>query len=94
MTETSGLLWRVLRPLEAPRADRFVLAVAFTRQVLATRGNVAESDLQAIRAAGFGDDEIVEIVANTALNIFTNYFNHVAGTEIDFPVVRAAAAAA
>lgn len=23
-------------------------------------------------------------------NIFTNYFNHIAGTVIDFPVVRAA----
>ena len=29
--------------------------------------------------------DIAEIVANTALNIFTNYFNHVAGTVVDFP---------
>jgi len=29
--------------------------------------------------------EINEIVGNVALNIFTNYFNHVAETEIDFP---------
>jgi hypothetical protein len=31
--------------------------------------------------------ELVEILANIALNVFTNYFNHIAGTEIDFPVV-------
>ncbi len=37
--------------------------------------------------AGFGDDAIAEIVAGVALNIFTNYFNHVADTDIDFPQV-------
>jgi hypothetical protein len=34
--------------------------------------------------------EIVEIVAHVALNVFTNYVNKVADTEIDFPVVRTA----
>jgi hypothetical protein len=32
---------------------------------------------------------VVEIVAVVAANIFTNYFNHIACTVIDFPVVRA-----
>ena len=36
-------------------------------------------------AAGFSEGEVAEIVANVALNIFTNYFNHVAETEVDFP---------
>ena len=35
--------------------------------------------------------EVVEIIANTVLNVFTNYLNQVAETEIDFPVVRASA---
>ena len=30
----------------------------------------------------------VGIVAHVALNVFTNYLNIVANTEIDFPVVR------
>lgn len=34
-----------------------------------------------------GLSEVAEIVANVALNIFTNYFNHVAGTVVDFPAV-------
>ena len=34
------------------------------------------------------DGEIVETVANVALNIFTNYLNHVAETVIDFPEVK------
>ncbi len=35
--------------------------------------------------------EIVETLAHVGLNLFTNYFNHVANTEIDFPFVTAAA---
>jgi hypothetical protein len=50
---------------------------------------VTERDIEVVRAAGFDDGTIAEVVAQVALNIFTNYFNHVAGTAIDFP--RAAA---
>lgn len=69
-------------------------ALKFATAVVATRGHVSDESLAEVRAGGFSDEEIVEIVGNVALNIFTNYFNHVAGTEIDFPVVRATAEAA
>jgi len=39
------------------------------------------------------DAETLEVVANVDLNIFTNYANIVADTEIDFPIVRAGKAA-
>ncbi len=47
-----------------------------------------------MRAAGFSDAEIVEIVLHVALNTLTNYVNEVAGTEIDFPAVAPARRAA
>jgi alkylhydroperoxidase family enzyme len=59
--------------------------------VVAERGSVTDADLARVRAAGYSDGEIGEIVANAALNIFTNYFNQVAATAIDFPVVKAKA---
>ena len=62
--------------------------LTFARAVVANKGHVTASDLALARDAGLDDGDIVEIVANVALNIFTNYFNHVAETEIDFPVVR------
>jgi hypothetical protein len=34
------------------------------------------------------DAEIVETTAQVALNIFTNYINHVARTVVDFPEVK------
>ena len=47
-----------------------------------------DTDLQAVRAAGFTDGEIAEIIAHVALNIFTNYFNNAAEVEVDFPEDR------
>jgi uncharacterized peroxidase-related enzyme len=69
-------------------------ALQFVSAILAEAGGVSDSQLAALRGAGFGDGEIVEIVAVTVLNILTNYLNRVAATEIDFPLVRARAAAA
>lgn len=67
-------------------------AVAFARKVAETRGKVADTDLAAVRLAGFNDAEIVDIVLNVAVNFLTNLINNVADTEIDFPVVSAQAA--
>jgi hypothetical protein len=53
------------------------------------RGHIGDADLQAARSASLSDAEIVEIVQNVALNIFTNSVNNVARTVIDFPEVKA-----
>lgn len=72
------------------RADA---GVAFAHTVVEARGKVSDADLAAVRAAGYDDAQLVEIVANVALNVLTNFLNNVADTDIDFPVVRAAQAA-
>ena len=51
------------------------------------RGHVADTDVAALRAAGFADGEIDEVIANVALNVFTNYFNNVTRPVVDFPRV-------
>jgi uncharacterized peroxidase-related enzyme len=60
--------------------------LALARTVVARRGQVGDA-LDAARRAGVTDAEVVELVANVALTIFTNYLNLVAGTDIDFPLV-------
>ncbi len=68
-----------------PKTDAILkLARAITLQ----RGEISEGDFCGARQAGLTDGEIAEVVANVALNIFTNYFNHVAQTDIDFPKVE------
>ena len=63
-------------------------ALTFAHKIVELRGLVADEDVQAIKAAGYSDGEIVEIIAVVSQNIFTNYFNHIAGTVIDFPLVH------
>jgi uncharacterized peroxidase-related enzyme len=67
-------------------------ALTFARAVAMSRGKVTDADIAAVRSAGFTEAELVEIVASVALNVLTNLINNVAETDIDFPVVRAAAA--
>ncbi len=62
-------------------------ALMFAHQIVVKRGEVDDTDVRTVRGAGFSDGEITEIIANVALNIFTNYFNHVAQTVVDFPKV-------
>lgn len=73
--------------------DRERAALEFAEQVVLQRGLVADDEVERLREAGYTDGEIAEIVANVALNLFTNYFNHVAGTEVDFPAAPNLAAA-
>lgn len=63
-------------------------AIRLARDVIEARGAVGDESLLAARSAGLGDPEIAEVVAHVALNIFTNYFNRLASTEIDFAVVK------
>ncbi len=72
------------------RADA---AVKFAAKVTRLRGHVTDADFAAVKAAGYTDAQIIEIVQHVALNTWTNYINTVGETEIDFPVVKAHKAA-
>lgn len=69
-----------------PQADA---VVRFAAKVARAHGQIAEADLTAVRAAGISDAAVIEVVLHVALNTWTNYFNNVFGTDIDFPVVVA-----
>jgi len=75
--------------LEARRAasqeEKEQIALDFARTLVKDRGSVSDEQVDRLRQAGYSDGEIAEIVACVAMNIFTNYFNHVAETELDFP---------
>lgn len=79
----------ILAAREANADDETIdAALKFAKAVVEKRGKVSDAELEAVKSAGFGDGEIAEIVANVAQNVFTNYFNEVAKTEIDFPKVE------
>jgi uncharacterized peroxidase-related enzyme len=69
-------------------------AVEFARTIVRKRGWIDDQDLQAVRDAGYDDQQIVEIIAVVGLFMFTTYFNHIAQPEVDFPPVELPAEAA
>lgn len=60
-----------------------ILKLATT--ITSKSGVVSDEELRAARDAGLSDGEILEVVANVALNHLTNFTNHLAGTVVDFP---------
>jgi uncharacterized peroxidase-related enzyme len=60
-------------------------ALKFARDIVESRGHITVVQFDAVRQAGYSDGEIVEIIAHVAMNIFTNYFNNINQTEVDFP---------
>jgi len=75
------------------RDAKAAAAVRFAATVARERGHIRPEDLAAVRAAGYDDAQIIEIVQHVALNTWTNYVNEVAQTDIDFAVVVARKAA-
>jgi AhpD family alkylhydroperoxidase len=63
-------------------------ALAFALKLVEHRGQAADSDIEALRAAGFDYGQIVEIIAHVALNLFTNYVNIALDVPVDFPSVK------
>ena len=64
----------------------------FAKTLVSKKGLVNDADVDSVKKSGVTEGEIGEIVGHVALNIFTNYFNNTANTEIDFPAVKAIAA--
>ncbi len=70
-----------------PKAD---IALQFAYKIARQRGHVEAADIDAVRAAGYSDADIVDIVTSTAFSFMTNLFNNMNKTDIDaeFPVIH------
>jgi uncharacterized peroxidase-related enzyme len=59
----------------------------FVRKLAQSSGTVRDEDFAAIKAAGYTDAQLVEISLAFATTVFTNVFNRINDTEIDFPAI-------
>lgn len=57
----------------------------FCKEVVEKRGKISQAEFNQLKQAGVTDQEIPEIMATIAESIFTNYFNSVVDTTVDFP---------
>ena len=65
--------------------DKLDALAKLAKEISATRGHPSEGVLKKFYAVGYNDAALAEVIASVAHNLFTNYFNHIAATEIDFP---------
>jgi uncharacterized peroxidase-related enzyme len=72
----------------AASGERNAALLRFSRAVIDTRGAVSDADLQAARDAGLTDAELIEVIAEVALNTFTNYLYRAAQPALDFPAIE------
>ncbi|MCD0501652.1 carboxymuconolactone decarboxylase family protein [Bordetella petrii] len=62
--------------------------VRFVLNLQNTSGTISEDEFAAIRGAGYTDTQLAEISLAIALTIFTNTFNRINDTDVDFPPVQ------
>ena len=76
-----------LRRGSFPEDAKIDALTRFALELVGTRGTVPAQSVQAIRAAGFSDTQIVEAIQAISAILFTNMVNRVNDTTLDFPAV-------
>lgn len=87
----AGLPQDVLRHIRegVPTGDaRRDALIRFVKLLTETSGTISEEEVAAIKAAGFTDRQLVEIGLAIAVTTFTNVFNRINDTDVDFPAVK------
>jgi uncharacterized peroxidase-related enzyme len=59
----------------------------FVRKLVRTSGTISDAEFNAILEAGYTEAQLVEISLAIAVIVFTNVFNRINDTTIDFPAV-------
>ena len=76
-------LVRALQERGSTGNPRFDALVAFTRAVILTRGNVAKGELADFLAAGFNQQQVLEVLLGISLATLCNFANNLACTCIN-----------
>lgn len=69
--------------------DRLDALVAVVREIAGEVGEVSDATWKRAVEAGWSDVQLTEAFAHVAVNLFTNYFNHYARTDLDVPAAPA-----
>jgi uncharacterized peroxidase-related enzyme len=86
----AGVSREQLAAAQTGRSDdpRTAAVLRFALAIVEERGAVSADVITSVRDAGVSDEEIVEVIAHVALNLFTNYLNVALDVPVDFPSVQ------
>ncbi|MBA52951.1 MAG: alkylhydroperoxidase [Pseudomonadales bacterium] len=83
---TDGDIERARDGVATDELDDAIVQLAL--RITTSRGGITDEELAVSRQAGLDDGLILEVVGQVALNVLTNYVNRVAGTAVDFPLLK------
>jgi uncharacterized peroxidase-related enzyme len=88
--ELCGLMPDVLRQIrkkERTDSDRRNALIHFVRELVTTSGTISNAEFEAIKEAGYSDEQLVDISLAITVTVFTNVFNRINDTAVDFPSI-------
>jgi alkylhydroperoxidase family enzyme len=69
---------------ETPLADAKLEALrTFTLSMVRNRGNVSQEELNTFYTAGYGEQQVLDIILGLSQKVISNYTNHIANTPVD-----------
>jgi alkylhydroperoxidase family enzyme len=72
-----------MREGRLPKDSQLAALSAFARALIEKRGHIDEDDASAFHAAGFGPDQLLEVIAGTAVSVMANYAGNITRPEIE-----------
>ena len=83
MMKVNPKLTEALRNGEAMTSAKLQVLQDMTLKILRNRGHVTAQDLEAFYGAGYGEQQVLEIILGLAQKTISNYTNHIANTPVD-----------
>ena len=68
-----------------PQQPKLAALVKFVNATIQPKARVSDEELRAVKATGYNDAQITEALLTVAQTVFTNLFNRVHQTPLDFP---------
>jgi alkylhydroperoxidase family enzyme len=74
---------QAIRERRTPQEPRYAALSIFARTLIETRGHVGEEAIAAFQSAGFGPEQVLEVLAATAASTITNYAGNIAEPSLE-----------
>ncbi|SHJ19310.1 alkylhydroperoxidase AhpD family core domain-containing protein [Mesonia phycicola] len=83
MMKVDSELSEALRNRTAMPNEKLQVLHDFTLKVVRNRGHVTQEDLDTFYAAGYGEQQVLEVILALSQKVISNYTNHIANTPVD-----------
>lgn len=85
MMKVDSELSDALRNSTVMPTDKLQVLHETTLKITRNRGHLSQEDLEAFYAAGYGEQQVLEIILGLSQKVISNYTNHIANTPVDAP---------